>query len=147
MSTTYSFLDTHCAIVGPGGAFSLTGGSSKEGITVEPREDKSKLDIGADGSGMYSLRADKSARITIRLLKNSPVNALMSGMYNFQQISSANWGQNTISLVSSIGDVITLRQVAFVRQPTVVYAEDGGMNEWQLEAVKMDQLLAASIVP
>jgi predicted SPOUT superfamily RNA methylase MTH1 len=147
MSLTYSFLDTHCAIVGPGGAFSLTGGAAAEGITIEPREDKSKLDIGADGSGMYSLRADKSARLTIRLLKNSPVNALLSGLYNFQQISSANWGQNTVSVVSSIGDVITLRQVAFVRQPTVVYAEQGGMNEWQMEAVKMDEILAASIVP
>ena len=147
MSLTYSFLDTHCAIVGPGGAFSLTGGSAKEGITIEPREDKSKLDIGADGSGMYSLRADKSARATIRLLKNSPVNALLSGLYNFQQISASNWGQNTISLISSVGDVITLRQVAFVRQPSVSYSEDGNINEWQFEAVKMDQLLAASIVP
>lgn len=145
MSKTYSFLDTHAAIVGPGGAFTLTGGAAKEGITITPREDKNKLDIGADGSGMHSLRADKSASVTIRLLKNSPTNALLSAMYNFQQISSANWGQNVISIVSSIGDAITLRQCAFKKQPVVTYAEEGGMNEWEMEAVAMDELLAASI--
>ncbi len=141
----YSFLDTHCAIVGPGGAFSLTGGAAKEGITIEQRAEKSKLDIGADGSGMFSLRADKSAKVTIRLLKNSPVNALLSGLYNFQAQSTVGWGQNTISLVSSVGDAITLRQVAFTKQPTLTYAEEGGMNEWELEAVTMDQLLASSV--
>ena len=143
--TTYSFLDTHCAISGPGGNFSLTGGAAKEGITIEPREPKNKLTIGADGSGMHSLRADKSAKVTVRLLKNSPVNALLSGMYNFQQISSANWGQNTISLISSIGDALTVREAAFVKQPTVTYDEEGPMNEWEFEGIYLDELLAASI--
>lgn len=143
--TTYSFLDTHCAISGPGGSFDLTGGAAKEGITIEPREAKNKLDIGADGSGLHQLRADKSGKATIRLLKNSPTNALLSAMYNFQQLSSANWGQNTISLVSSIGDAITLRQAAFVKQPAVTYAEEGPMNEWEFEAIYLDELLAASI--
>lgn len=142
---TYSFLDTHCSIVGPGGAFDLTGGVAKEGITVVPREDKNRLDIGADGSGMHSLRADKSANLTIRLLKNSPTNALLSAMYNFQQVSSSLWGQNTVSIISAIGDVISLRQVAFKKQPSVTYAEEGPMNEWEMESILLDELLAASI--
>ena len=140
----YSFLDTHCAFVGVTGAFSLTGSVAKEGITIEQRAEKSKLDIGAGGEGMYSLRADKSAKITVRLLKNSPVNALLSAMYNIQSQSAGLWGTNTISLVSSVGDAITLRQVAFLKHPTLTYAEEGGMNEWELEAVAMDQLLATS---
>lgn len=145
MSAVYSFLDTHCAISGPGGSFTLTGGAAKEGITIEQREPKNKLTIGADGSGMHSLRADKSGKAVVRLLKNSPVNALLSAMYNFQQLSSVNWGKNTISLVSSIGDAITLRNAAFVKQPTVVYDEEGPMNEWEFEAMYLDELLAASI--
>lgn len=146
MSKTYSFLDTHCAITGPGGAFSITNGAAKEGITIAMREDKNKLDIGADGSGMHSLRADKSGKITIRLLKNSPTNALLSAMYNLQQTSATIWGQNVISLVSSVGDVITATGVAFLRQPVVTYAEEGGMNEWEFEAIAINELLAASIV-
>lgn len=145
MPSTYSFLDTHCAIAGPGGAFSLTGGAAKEGITIERREPKNRLTIGADGSGMHSLRADDSAKAVVRLLKNSPVNALLMGMYNFQKLSSANWGQNTISLVSSIGDDLVLRGAAFVNLPRLVYDEEGPMNEWEFEAINFDGLLAASI--
>ena len=143
---TYSFLDTNCSIVGPGGAFDLTGGAAKEGITITPREDKSKLEIGADGSGLHQLRADKSATITIRLLKNSPTNALLSAMYDLQESTSSLWGINMISVNSNIGDEISLRYVAFKKQPTVTYAEEGPMNEWEMEAVYMDMLLAASIV-
>ena len=146
MPNTYSFLDTHCGISGPGGSFSLTGGAAQEGITIAMREDKNKLEIGADGDGMHSLRADKSGTITVRLLKNSPTNALLSAMYNIQATSSSLWGINTISLVSSIGDAITAQQVAFKRQPNVVYSAEGNMNEWEFEAVKIDELLAASIV-
>lgn len=145
MSTTYSFLNTHCAIAGPGGAFSLTGGAAKEGITVQPAAEKNRLTIGADGSGMHALRADKSAKAIVRLLKNSPVNALLSAMYNFQQLSSANWGQNVIEIVSSVGDVITLRNCAFSKQPTVVYDEEGAGNEWEFDCMYLDELLAASI--
>ena len=36
--------------------------------------------------------------------------------------------------------------LAFKKQPTVTYAEEGPMNEWEMEAVYMDMLLAASIV-
>lgn len=145
MSKTYSFLDTHCAITGPGGAFSITNGAAKEGITFAMREDKNKLDIGADGSGIHSLRADNSGTITVRLLKNSPTNALLSAMYNLQKTASALWGQNVISCVSSIGDAITATGVAFKKQPAVTYAEEAQMLEWEFEAIAIDELLAASI--
>ncbi len=145
MANTYSFLDVHCAISGPGGSFSLTGGAAKEGISIERREPKNKLTIGADGSGLHSLRADDSAKAMVRLLKNSPVNALLMGMYNFQKLSSENWGINTISLVSAIGDDLALRFVAFTTLPKVTYDEEGPMNEWEFEAINFDGILAASI--
>ena len=146
MALTYSFKDTNASIVGPGGAFTLTAGAAEEGITIAMRADKNDLIIGASGAGQHSLRADKSANVTIRLLKNSPTNALLSGMYNLQQTSSTLWGQNIIAVVSSIGDAITLSGVAFKKQPTVTYAEKGGMNEWEFEAIEVNEILAASIL-
>jgi len=143
---TYSFLDTVCSIVGTGGAFSITSGATEEGITFTPRAEKNTLIIGADGAGMHSLHADKSATISVKLLKNSPTNALLSAMYNIQQTSSKFWGKNVITLSSSIGDVITCTGVAFTRQPSVVYAMQGGMNEWQFECIEMFEILAASII-
>jgi len=147
MAKAYSFLDTHCAIVGVGGAFSLRDGSSEdEGIRVAPRTAKNDLIIGADGSGLHSLRADKSANVTITLLKNSPVNALLSAMYNIQQTSASLWGNNVITIVSSVGDVISCTGAAFTKQPDVVYASKGGTNTWEFECIEMHEILAASIV-
>lgn len=146
MANTYSFLDTNFAISGPGGAFSLKGGNASEGISVEYREPKNKLTIGGDGSGMHSLRADNSGRCTIRLLKNSPTNALLSAMYNFQKISSILWGKNTISGVSSVGDVITMTEAAFVGHAKLVYDEEGESNEWQFECITLTMIAAASII-
>ena len=143
---TYSFEDTFVTIAGPGGAFSLTSGAAEEGITITMREDKNMLLIGADGSGMHSLRADKSATITVRLLKNATNNALLSAMYNYQTRSSQYHGQNIITLISSIGDSVICSSVAFKKQPTLVYAKDGGINEWELEAVEVNEVLAASTV-
>jgi hypothetical protein len=146
VNRTYSFLDTHAAIVGVGGAFSLTGSAAEEGITVSPRGDKTTLMIGADGSGMHSLHADKSASIEVRLLKNSPVNALLSAMYNIQQTSSKLWGQNVITIVSSVGDAITLSGVAFKKQPSISYAKEGGINTWEMEAITLTEILAANVL-
>lgn len=131
---TYSFLDVVGTITGPGGSFPLASGAApaEEGITIEMLEDKDDMKVGADGAVMHSLRASRAARITVRLLKTSPVNSQLSIMYNLQAQSSGLWGQNVI-VISDIarGDQIASALLAFARQPTVVYAKDGNMNEWQ----------------
>ena len=143
---TYSFLDVRAAIAGPGGAFSLTGGAAEEGITITPRGDKNTLLIGAEGSGMHSLHADKSVNVTIKLLKNAPLNALLSAMYNLQQTSSLLWGINVITIVAGIGDVITCTGLAFKKQPEVTYAKEGGINVWEFEGIELLELLASSVI-
>jgi len=141
---TYSFLDTNAALVGPGGAINLGAGSgsSEEGITIEPGEDINTMTIGADGSVMHSLHANKSGMLTIRLLKTSPVNAKLALLYAFQTASSANHGKNTVTLSNSqTGDVITCQVVAFQKAPSLTYAKDGGMNEWTFSAGIIDRVL------
>ena len=144
MAVTYSFLDTHVGFSGPTGSFSLKGGNAEEGITIAMRADKNDLVIGADGKGMHSLRADNSATVTIRLLKNSNINALLSGAYNAQKATSTLWGQNTINVVTSIGDTVALTGVAFKKQPTLTYAEKGGMNEWEFDAIEVTEVLGTT---
>lgn len=143
---TYSFLDVQASIVGPGGAFNLGNGAGAddEGISIEPLADVDNMVVGADGTGMHSLSADRSARVTVRLLKTSPVNAQLSAMMALQRSSGALHGQNTIALVDSArGDVITLRQVAFARQPALQYGKVAGVIEWQFNAAAMDPTLGA----
>lgn len=144
--TTYSFLDVNAAIVGPGGVVNLAAGAgaAEEGVTVAPSEELDTQTIGADGSGMHSLHADKSGKVTVRLLKTSPVNSLLGAMLSFQRSSGANHGRNTLTIVNTTtGDTITCQQVAFARWPDLNYAKDGGMNEWTFNAITIDQGLGA----
>lgn len=146
MSNVYSFLDVNASIVGPGGAFGLGSGAgaAEEGITIDYNAELDTMQIGADGSGQHSLSADRSGKVTIRLLKTSPVNALLSAMMNFQAASAAQFGQNTITLVDAVrGDVITCRQAAFAKRPSLTYAKDAGSNEWEFNAISISQALGA----
>lgn len=141
---TYSFLEVQAALVGPGGAINFGQGSaaSEEGITIDPTDDINALTVGADGSPMHSLSANKSGTVTVRLLKTSPVNSKLSALYALQTASPASHGQNTITVVTTNGgDVVTCQQCAFKRAPSLNYAKDGGTNEWVFDAGIIDRTL------
>ena len=143
---TYSFLDVQAAITGPGAAFSLGAGAgaAEEGITVEPTGDINAMVKGADGTPMHSLLADKTGHVICRYLKTSPVNALLSAALAFQRASSANHGQNTLSIVNNVsGDVITCQATAFSKVPSVEYGTEGKMIEWRFDAGIIDIALGA----
>lgn len=146
MSNVYSFLDVQAAIVGPGGAFSLGSGAgaAEEGISIDPSGEIDAMQIGADGTGQHSLHADKSGKVTVRVLKTSPVNRLLSAMYNFQTASAASHGQNTITISDAVrGDVITCRQCAFAKAPSLAYAKEAGTQDWEFNAIAIDRVLGA----
>jgi hypothetical protein len=146
--STYSFLDVKASLVGPGGSANLASGAAaaEEGITIAPTEDINTMTIGADGEVMHSLHANKSGVATIRLLKTSPVNQILSTLYAFQTASSANHGQNTISLTNpQTGDAVTMRQVAFQKIPDLTYAKEGGINEWVFHCGKIDRALGGNV--
>ncbi len=144
--SAYSFKDCLASIVGPGGAFSLgqDAGVAEGGISIELQSDKDTLVLGADGSPMHSLHAGQGGSITVRLLKVSSTNFLLSTLYAFQSSSSANWGLNTIVISDvSRGDVITCIQCAFKRQPANTYATDGNIIEWAFNAGAIFETLGA----
>ena len=102
------------------------------------------MTVGADGTGMHSLSADRSARVTVRLLKTSPVNAQLSAMLALQRSSGPLHGQNTITITDAArGDVITCRQVAFARQPPLSYGKVAGVVEWTFNAAAVDPTLGS----
>ncbi len=145
----YSFLNVNAAIAGPGGAANLANGAqvAEEGITVAGVEDKNIMTIGADGAGMHSLIASDARTATIRLLKTSPINALLMAMYNIQTSSSTLHGRNVITIGDTgQGDVITLQGCAFKKVPDLTYAKEGGLNEWVFDVIKGDQILGGGLL-
>ena len=140
----YSFQDVVAKITGPTGSADLATGAapSDEGISFEMTGDKNTMTTGADGTVMHSLHAEKSGRVIVRLLKTSPVNALLQAMYDAQTATAALHGQNVILCQQKAsGDVTTARQCAFKRKPPLAYQKEANTVEWEWDAGLIDSVL------
>ena len=144
MTKAYSFQDVGASLSGPTGVVNLGYGAqvSDEGISIDMAEDKSTMTIGADGSGMHSLHASKAGHVTVRLLKTSPINALLMAMYDAQTITASLHGQNTIVITQTAsGDITSCRRCAFKKRPNLNYKKDGDIVEWPFDAISIDSVL------
>ncbi len=145
--SAYSFLNVQASIVGPGLATQIgsSAAAAKEGLSTSFEEDKTTVTTGADGAIMTSVRASMTGRITVRLLKTSPINAVLSSAFNFQRQGAANAGQNNIQVVDKIrGDVVTGRQMSFVKFPDNNWSEEGNILEWQFVGI-VNEILGVGI--
>jgi predicted SPOUT superfamily RNA methylase MTH1 len=145
--SAYSFLNVQASIVGPGLSAQIgsTSGAAKEGLSAEFDEDKVTVTTGSDGTIMTSLRASMTGRVKVRLLKTSPINAILNTAFNFQRSSAANTGQNLIRVVDKArGDVVTGRQMSFVRHPSNQWSEEGNILEWDFIGI-VNEILGAGI--
>ena len=111
-------------------------GCSEEGIKVVMTDAKGILERGADGRPMHSKVASNIGKITLTLLKNSPVNALLWDAYNAQRTGSTSiWGQNNITITNlQMGDLINASSVAFEKAPDIVNGEKAGTYTWDFLA-------------
>jgi hypothetical protein len=147
MAVTYSFLDVLCGIAGPGGSFPIAGadtGSADEGITISFAEEKGTVKTGADGTWMTTLNAGRSGMCSITLMKNSPVNALLSAKYNISTIAGSTYGQDTIVITNlASGDIFELEGCSFRKFPDVVYGKEGPALKWEFNVGRIDPTLGA----
>lgn len=145
--SAYSFLSVSAALIGPGANFSIgsDAGAADEGISTSMADEKGTTTAGAGGDLMQSLHAANVGSVTVRLLKTSPVNALLMAAYNFQRLSPARWGQNALRVVDvDRGDVVTGSEMAFVKAPDLTWAKDGNTVEWVFRG-KVTELLGSGI--
>lgn len=143
MAGSYSFADVTATLTGAGAVinFGQGSGNTKEGITISMSQPRNNLTVGADGESMHSLRMDKSGTVTVRLLYNSPVNAMLQALYDAQALSPSAWGNNVIVIVNKgNNDTTTCRSCAFQRQPDRNFAEDGSFLEWVFDCGKIDTI-------
>lgn len=140
----YSFLNVTCAVAGPGLAANLGAGaaSAEEGITIEAVEDKNVMTIGADGKGQHSLIASDAAKVTVRLLKTSPLNALLMAAFDAQSINSALWGLNIFTIVDTArGDTTIAQSCAFTKKPSINYKKEADLLEWVFDCISVTTIL------
>ncbi|WP_027188687.1 phage structural protein [Desulfovibrio cuneatus] len=149
MEVTYSFLDVEATIVGPGGSFQLGNGAgvASEGISITATGDKNTMSVGADGSFMHSLKADRSGSVTVTLLKTSEANAKLQNMFNFQTKSGKTHGKNTIVIRNiATGDVFTCEGCAFSKQPENKFGNEAASLGWAFHCGKVDAKLGTGLV-
>ena len=105
------------------------------------------MTIGAGGAAMQALNAAKAGKVTIRLLKTSPVNAQLSALYNFQhEAGAAAWGQNVLTITDiARGDTYVCVQGSFVKFPDNTYNKNGNSLDWEFEFGEVDPLLGAGL--
>lgn len=143
---TYSFLSVSAAITGPNGSFSLSDGNAEGGISTAMRGPKNTLTVGADGTGMNSLHADRSATYTVRLLKTSPTNAMLTEMYKADESDATNWGRNTITIRDvNRGDHIVGYRCAFQKLPDNTWDKEGPAIEWVFDVTQHDSTLGGGL--
>lgn len=137
----YAFTDVKATITGPAGSAILAdgAGAAEEGITVEPTEETDSMRIGADGSVAHSLHASKAGKVTVRLLKTSPMNAVLHQMYNFQRSSSLHHARNVLVISNIVnGEVYTCTDVAFARMPPNTWSKEAGTIDWEFNASRVE---------
>lgn len=142
---TYSFLDFTMVITGPGGTINIGAGAgtADEGVTIEYTDPQGVLTTGSDGTAMHTLRAARPGVITVRLLKTSPTNALLSAMFDYQLASgSGAWGLNVITGNNRVtGDKVVGEAVAFERKPSSTHATAASTLEWRFIVGRLDSRL------
>jgi len=147
---TYSFIDVHATLVdsATGANISIGSGSgvAEEGITVAQIDNVGHMQIGADATPMQVLQATRGARMTLRMLKTSPVNAQLMALVEAQRVSGALWGQNTITITEiATQDEVTLAKAAFEKIPDNNYDKTGKMFEWTFLVGDATQVLGVNV--
>lgn len=145
-NSVYSFGDCAWAIVGPGNLNASASGEADEGYSVEFEGDKDTMTPGAGGDVMHSLRVAQPGTITLRLLKASSFNKVLSDAYNYQTGSASTHAQNTITINDfARGDTFICQGSAFRKFPNVNFQVQGGTQEWVFNVSRITPNLGAGV--
>lgn len=147
---TYSFIDVYATLVDAATGANISIGSgagvAEEGITISQVDNVGHMQIGADGTPMQVLQATRGARLSLRLLKTSPVNAALMALVETQRTTGALWGQNTISITEiATGDEVTAAFCAFEKIPDNNYDKTGKMFDWTFLVGDSTQVLGGNV--
>lgn len=135
---SYSPLDVHATIVGPGGVINLGIGSglAKDGISYSKAEATNVMEVGLDGSVCHNKSESTAGTITFTFLGISDANLLIQALYNFQEKlpGSVNHGKNTITLhLSSTGKTIIGTECAFQNESSGGFKDQIENTTWTFD--------------
>lgn len=102
-------------------------------ITIAPIADKGTMLIGADGSALFSVSANKGATITIRLQPTSPTHRLLTQKLKRQQaLASASTAFPVTAFDTASGEGGTADKCFIQSAPTDSKGVNATVREWVL---------------
>jgi hypothetical protein len=132
--TTYSFLDSVIVIAHPlldTAAIVLTGDGVGK-ATVAMSENKTAIDIAADGAPMVSKIAGEIGTVTIDVQQTSASHKKLLNLYNKLKIADTlSWAQASITMRNVVdGTSHIATGVAFQKVPDKGYEKEGKQVSW-----------------
>lgn len=106
-------------------------------VTAEMAEDGIVETVGEDGSVVINQNLNELGQVTLRLLHQSPANALLQAIYNANRLSIGS-GVRPLRVKDENGStLITAPQAWIVRSPNVEFADQAAPREWLLRGSPM----------
>jgi len=107
-----------------------------DAIVVTPGADKGTGLIGADGSGIWSVSADKSATISIKLMHTSPTHRLLAEKLKRQQARGGAASTFPFMFIDTVsGEGGTADRCYIMTAPADSKGKSATVREWVLWAV------------
>lgn len=104
-----------------------------DAISISPLADKGTMLIGADGSAMFSVSANKGATITLRLMHTSPTHRLLMQKLKRQQaLASPATAFPVTAYDTSSGEGGTADKCFIMTAPTDTKGTNATVREWTL---------------
>lgn len=143
MQTTYSFLDSVIVITHPSLSIPITvTGEGAGSVTVTMRDDRTAMDVAADGAVMVSKMAGNTGSVSIVVQQTSLVHKKLLALFNQLVIAAPSlWAQATMTIkniTDGTGHLCT--GIAFGKVPDKTYTKQGGSVTWTIMAADVQSL-------
>lgn len=125
-------------------AIPLVGVADGDFYTIEYREDRVTLVVGAQGDTTAVLSADQSATATVRLQHGAPANDLLSAA--LPDADNDRLPSGPFILKDLNGTTVVHAEVAFIsKTPGVVAGKDASPREWMFILTKASMVVGGSL--
>jgi hypothetical protein len=112
-------------------------------LVVERNNPSWNLSIGSDGEGVRAKSNDKSGRFVITLQQGSPMNDILSGLYQADELGSG--GVFSVLVKDNNGSSLHAAATAWVIQPaSAEYAREIGSREWTIETDSLEHFVGGN---
>lgn len=109
----------------------LTGFGDGSMVEIEYDEDQWTLKVGADGENVRVKNLNRAATIKITLLQSAADNAVLSGLWQADQLN--NGGKSPFLVNDKSGTSLAACEQTWIQKlPKAVFAKDAEMREWTL---------------